>query len=108
MQDKKIVILITAAVIIVGALLRREYVAAGHWTSVVAILFYIAACFPATINNILSFKSLSSRSKARVAIFFVFVYIAAHAIITVSVGYFFTLALLGADYLLVDTPKNSK
>lgn len=98
---------LVAAVVIVGALLRKEYMETGHWVTVAAIATYLLFNLGRTVKTAPHFRSLSVKEKARVVIFGLLLYIAVDAAVTMSVSYFVVLILLAVDYMLEDPRKDS-
>ena len=93
---------VLAALLIVGALLRREYAQAGQWVSVAAVAFYLLGQAWDRLRDTIRFRRIPVRERLRVLIFFVLLYLTVKNAVTGAFAYFPVLALLAADYLLTE------
>jgi len=96
---------IVAALVLIGSLLRREYVEVGQWITVAALAFFIIASTVPTFKMVGNFKKLASEKKIKVLIYFVFIYVLVDAILTKTPNYFTIIALLAIDYLCDNTTE---
>lgn len=97
---------IVVALTVVGALLHRDYTAAGRVVTLVAIGWYLAARLRVAVALGRRWKRIDVRGKARVAIYGAIAVIFVGGIVSGAVPSFALLVLLAADFLLTDNRLN--
>lgn len=100
--QRKSIIQILVAVIVVGALLAREYEYAGLVLSMAAIAYYIAINSRAAVKNLRAFRRVGRLGKIKAAAYLVLVYIFIRAVLTYDIPYFLLLLIFGLEYLVYE------
>ena len=97
-------ILIVVGLVVLGALLNRDYPAAGLAATLVALAFYLLGTVRRTVACLLRFRSMPRRRQARAVISVAVLSLLLSAWFSGAVSYFMLLVLLAADYMMYDTP----
>lgn len=92
-------ILIVVALIIVGALLQREFPRAGIVLTIIAMMVYLIAEAKQSIRILKRFRSASPRERLQAAVAVTMLLVLVSAWMSGSVYHFILLVLLGAEYL---------
>ncbi len=92
--------LIVAVGVVLGALIRRDFLNVGHWLTVAALAYYVAVSAPAAIGRLRRFRELQGTEQVSSVIFICLAVMLVRSVVTYSVGYFGVLALLTIDFLL--------
>ncbi len=101
-MNAKSLIPVLGAVIVVGALLQRDFPTAGLIVSLSAVGILLALRLKGTIRNIRCFKRLPRIGKVRVMTYAGLLYILVHALVSGEISYFLLLLILGIEYLIDD------
>ncbi len=97
-------ILIVVGLVVLGALLNRDYPAAGLAATLVALAFYLLGTVRRTVACLVRFRSMPRRRQARAVISVAVLSLLLSAWFSGAVSYFMLLVLLAADYMMYDTP----
>ncbi len=106
--NKKNLILAVLFIIVIGALLSREYKTAGLIVSLIPIGFYIAVNTRRAIAYVIHLKRISSRQKMNALSYIIITYIFIHAIVTSKIYYFMLLIMLSIDFIIEDKRTENK
>ncbi len=106
MNPKRKYIIPALVVVILGALVGREYPVAGYWTVVAGFGSYtLTGCVP-MIGDLRNFRHLSNRGKARVISWAVMLGVLVSVLWSGRPLYFSILLMLAVEYLLYENkPK---
>lgn len=102
MAERKKMITIVVALIIVGALVYRDYPRVGLWLTLIALSTYVVACLRQTIAYVRSYKRLNGRQQCRLAMNISMVLILISSSVSGNLYYFLTLLILAIEYMMVD------
>jgi len=103
---KKNLILAVVGIVVVGALLSREYKAAGLIVSLVPVGCYILADIRRSVAYLVHFRNTGNTQRVKLLTYAVIIYIFVKAIITGEVSYFLLLVMLAVDYIIYDNQKS--
>ena len=101
-MSTKNLIPVLGTVIVVGALVRRDFPLAGLVVTLSAVAILLAVRFRTMVHHVRRFKRLSRIGKVRLMTYVGLLYIFIHAVITGQVAYFLLLLILGIEYLIDD------
>lgn len=98
-MTKRNLILIVVALIIVGALLQREFPRAGIVLTIIAMIFYLLAGAKQTVRILRGFRTARHQQRLQAAVAVTMLLVLVSAWMSGSVYNFILLVLLAADYL---------
>ena len=96
-------ILIIVGLVILGALLNRDYPAAGLVATLIALAFYLLVTARRTVSCLLHFRRMSRRRQVRAVISVAVLGLMLSAWFSGAVSYFMLLVLLAVDYMMYDS-----
>ncbi|MCC8088924.1 MAG: hypothetical protein LIO79_06645 [Rikenellaceae bacterium] len=97
---------ILTVILIVAAMLKREYPFAGHWLAVSVIAYYLVAKFTKVIRIVKNFKSATGNYKILAAVYFAMIFTLANSLLTGNVNFFLIIILFAIEFLSdSDAPK---
>lgn len=97
-------LILSAAIIIIGAIFRNSHIAAGHWITLAGMGYYLLTNILPTWKQARRFSLLPPRLKAHVLIVAVMLGLFIRAFFITDASYFIMLVLLAIEYLLLDPP----
>lgn len=104
-MSSKNLIPILGAVIVVGALIQRDFQLAGLIVALGPVALLLVLRFRAALYNVRRFSSLPRIGKVRVMTYLGLLYIFIHALASGQIAYFLLLLILGIEYLIDDRQK---
>lgn len=104
-MSSKNLIPILGAVIVVGALIQRDFQLAGLIVALCAVGALLAVKLRSAVRHIRHFRTLPRIGKVRVMTYLGLLYIFIHALVTGQIAYFLLLLILGIEYLIDDRQK---
>ena len=107
-MNKRKFILIVVAVIVVGALLHREFPQAGVVVTLAAVALYLLAGARRTVRYLRRFRAITARQRVQAIVALAMLVVMVSAWMTGSVYYFMLLVLLAADYLASQKPMENE
>lgn len=96
-------ILIIVGLVILGALLNRDYPAAGLIATLIALALYLLVTARRTVSCLFRFRTMSRRRQLRVIISVAVLGLMLSAWFSGAVSYFMLLVLLAVDYMMYDS-----
>ncbi len=106
-MSTKNLIPVLGTVIVVGALVQRDFPLAGLVVTLSAVATLLVVRFRTMVHHVRRLKSLSRIGKIRVMTYVGLLYIFIHAVIAGHVAYFLLLLILGIEYLIDDRQKKA-
>lgn len=101
-MSTKTLIPILGAVVVLGALIQRDFHLAGLIVSLCAVGMLLVLRAPVTVRGVRNFKSLSRIGKVQLVTYAALLYIFVSAIVIGQLSYFLLLLILGIEYLVGD------
>lgn len=95
------------ALVVVGALLQRDFPTAGLIVTLIAVGVLLVVRFRRTVRGVRGFKRLPRLGKVRLITYTGLLYILLHALLAGEVSYFLLLLILAIEYLLDDGQRSS-
>ena len=96
-------VLIIVGLVVLGALLHRDYPAAGLVATLVALAVYLLVTVRRTVSCLLRFRRMPRRRQVRAVISLAVLGLMLSAWFSGVVSYFMLLVLLAADYMMYDS-----
>ncbi len=104
-MSSKNLIPVLGAIIVVGALIQRDFQRAGLIVALLAIAVLLIVRFRMVVHHVRRFRFLSRIGKVRVMTYLGLLYIFIHALVAGQIAYFLLLLILGIEYLIDDRQK---
>ena len=98
-------LILVAAVVIAGAVFRKESPELGRWITAAGLAYYLILNLLPAAKAACRFRALEPRSKAHVLIVAALLFLFVKAVFQPDILYFVILVLLAVEYLLADPPK---
>lgn len=102
MINRKNLIPLVVSLIVIGALIFRDYPQVGLWVTIVALSLYIIADLPRTVAALRSYSQTSQRQKIKLGLVFAMALILISASVSGNIYYFLTLVVLAVDFIMFD------
>ena len=91
--------LIVAVMVVLGALVQREFFLIGRWVVVVALVFYVLSNFRFAVSVVKTVKKRARTEIVRALIVFAVAIILISILVSDTIPFFFIIFFLASDYL---------
>ncbi|MCD7962897.1 MAG: hypothetical protein LUF90_04950 [Rikenellaceae bacterium] len=98
---------ILAVLIIVAALLMKEYPTVGYWLTVSVMAYYLISHFTKVLKIVRKFKNVNGKNKVTAVIYFIIFILLLNSVLADKISHILLIILFGIEIYISDNNNPS-